>query len=102
MSKIAIIRTGSKQYLVKEGDVIRVEKLAGDVGSKVSLETLFRADADKAESVEAGALGTAIQAEVLEHGMGKKIEVVKYKAKSRYTRRTGHRQAFTKLRIQSI
>ena len=98
---IAVIKTGGKQYLVEEGDVISVEKLEIEAGKTLQLETLMKADGDKLE-LGTPALSGMVSAEVVEHGRGKKIEIVKYKAKSRYTRRTGHRQAFTKIKITKI
>lgn len=98
---IAVIHTGGKQYLVKQGDVVKIEKLDAKVGDKVMFETLMSAEG---ETVNLGtpSLGQKVTAEVLEQGRDAKIEVVKYKAKSRYTRRTGHRQSFTKVKISQI
>lgn len=98
---IAVIKTGGKQYLVEEGDVISVEKLEVEDGKSFQVETLLKVDGEKLE-LGAPALSSTVTAEVVSHGLGKKIEVVKYKAKSRYTRRTGHRQAFTKIKIVKI
>ncbi len=98
---IAVIKTGGKQYLVEEGDVISVEKLDVETGKTLQLETLMTADGDKLE-LGAPALSAMVSAEIMAHGRDKKIEVVKYKAKSRYTRRVGHRQAFTKIKITKI
>ncbi len=98
---IAVIKTGGKQYLVEEGDVISVEKLDVEQGKSLQLETLLKSEGEKLE-LGAPTLSAQVSAEVVAHGLGKKIEVVKYKAKSRYTRRTGHRQAFTKIKITKI
>lgn len=98
---IAVIKTGGKQYLVEEGDVISVEKLDVEAGKSLQLETLLKAEG---ENLELGTpvLSTKVTAEVVSHGRAEKIEVVKYKAKSRYTRRVGHRQDFTKIKITKI
>ena len=98
---IAVIKTGGKQYLVEEGDVLSVEKLDGEPGKTLSLETLLTAEGEKI-TLGTPALSSQVSAEIVAHGLGKKIEVVKYKAKSRYTRRTGHRQLFTKIKITKI
>jgi large subunit ribosomal protein L21 len=98
---IAVIKTGGKQYLVKEGDVLKVEKLPVDQGAKISLEVLLTADGDTL-NVGKPLLSQTIEAEVVEQGRADKIEVVKYKAKSRYTRRRGHRQTYTKIKITKI
>lgn len=98
---IAVIKTGGKQYLVQEGDVVTIEKLQAEPGQTVEFDVLLKAEG---EDVKVGAptLPGKINGEVVAHGRAKKIEVVKYKAKSRYTRRTGHRQLFTKVKIGKI
>ena len=101
---IAIIKTGGKQYKVTEGQELKVEKLLDEVGQTIKLEPLLVAD-DAGENVEVGAplvAGKSVEAEVVEHGQGKKVTIVKFKAKTRYRRKVGHRQPFTKLKITSI
>jgi large subunit ribosomal protein L21 len=100
---IAVIKTGGKQYIVKEGDVLKIEKLDVAPGAKVSFDVLLTALPDGL-SVTVGTplLDKKVEAEVLEQGRGDKISVVKYKAKSRYRRRVGHRQAFTKVKISKV
>ena len=105
MSKIAIIKTGGKQYKVKEGQTLKVEKLPGKAGDKVKLETLLVADSDGAIAIkELGkpSLGEKVTAAIVETAKDKKIPVVKYKAKTRYKRNIGHRQMFTKVKIEKI
>jgi large subunit ribosomal protein L21 len=97
----AVIKTGGKQYLVQEGELLKVEKLDANVGDKVDFEMLLKADGEKVD-VGAPTLSAKVSAEVVEQGRNAKIEVVKYKAKSRYTRRVGHRQHFTKVKITKI
>jgi large subunit ribosomal protein L21 len=103
MSKIAVIKTGGKQYKVTEGQALSVEKLNQELGAKVKLETLMVADAD-AKNIDWGApsLGERVEAKVLEHGKGDKVSVVKFKNKVRYQKNVGHRQPFTKLEITGI
>jgi len=100
---IAVIKTGGKQYVVKEGDVLSIEKIDAAEGAKVSFDVLLMAEADGSK-VEIGEpmLSGKVDAEVVENGRAKKIEVVKYKAKSRYRRRVGHRQPYTKVKINKI
>lgn len=98
---IAVIKTGGKQYLVKEGDVISIEKLEAKLGEVVQFEVLMTADGDKVVAGTPMLTGMA-SGEVVAHGRAKKVEVVKYKAKSRYTRRVGHRQCFTKVKITKV
>ncbi len=100
---IAVIQTGGKQYVVKEGDVLTVEKLEAEAGAKVSFPVLLMAEADGSKmDVGAPTLSKTVDGEVVSHGRAAKIEVVKYKAKSRYRRRVGHRQPFTKVKIGKI
>ncbi len=101
----AVIQTGGKQYLVKEGDSLRVEKISDDlkVGDAVSFDKVLLLSDEKETQVGTPHLaGTAVSATITEAGRGKKIEVVKYKAKSRYFKLRGHRQPYMKVRIASI
>lgn len=106
MATIAIVQTGGKQYKVKEGDVITVEKLdeLGNAGKKVKLNTLLIADSESGEIKELGApsLGEKVTAEVLDSAKDKKITVIKYKNKTRYRRKLGHRQQYSKIKIEKI
>src|SRR5204863_370331 len=92
----AIIETGGKQYLVKTGDKIQIEKLAGEAGSEISFDKVLYSDGTVGKPYIAGAAVTAI---VIKQGRSKKIEVLKYKAKSKYRRKIGHRQHFTEIKI---
>lgn len=104
MSKMAVIKTGGKQYLVKEGDVLSVEKLDGKTeGAKVSFDEVLLIDDEKETKMGEPALrGVKVSAEVIEAGRAKKVTVIRYKAKSRYFKKRGHRQPFTKVKIASI
>ena len=100
----AVIATGGKQYVVKEGQTLNVEKLEKEAGSSVDLEVLMVTDED-GKDVKVGTpnvSGAKVTAKVLEQGRAAKIRIVKYKPKSRYTRVNGHRQPFTKLSIEKI
>lgn len=100
----AVIATGGKQYLVKEGQTLNVEKLEKEAGSTIDLEVLMVAD-EGGKDVKVGTpnvAGAKVTAKVVEQGRAKKIRIVKYKPKSRYTRVNGHRQPFTKLSIEKI
>ena len=99
----AIIKTGGKQYRVAEGDVITIEKLEAAPNESVTFEEVLTVVNDGDVKVGAPLVnGAKVTGTVLEHGKGKKILVFKYKAKSNYRRRQGHRQPFTKVRIESI
>lgn len=95
---IAVIKTGGKQYLVKEGQIVTVEKLPGaEKDGSVEFETLLVDDGSET-NLKAGKVSGTVVAE----GRAKKIVVVKYKAKSRYYKKRGHRQPFTKIKVGKI
>ena len=101
MAKIAVIKTGGKQYKVQEGETVKVEKLAAENGTKVKLDTLLIADGDKLELGQPS-LGEKVEAEVIDTAKGKKVTVVKYKSKTRYKKTVGHRQLHTSLKVLKI
>src|SRR5207248_3437849 len=100
----AIVETGGKQYRVKPGDTIAVERIAGEPGEVLDLgRVLLVADnGDETRIGAPGVEGAIVRAEVVEHARGEKIIVFRYKSKVRYRRKTGHRQALTRLRITDI
>lgn len=103
MDKIAIIKTGGKQYKVKQGQIIRIEKLDVEVGKNVKFETLMTADSDAKEVIIGKpTLGEKVEGKVIEQGRNEKVNVVKFKNKTRYKKSVGHRQLFTKVEIVSI
>ena len=97
----AIVKTGGKQYKVEQGTIFKVEKLNAKVGSQVELETLLVCDGDNL-SVAADAAKVKVVATVLEHGKGEKINIFTYKPKKNIRHRQGHRQPYTKLKVESI
>ena len=99
----AVIETGGKQYRVAPGDTLDVEYLASQPGTQISIDRVLLVGGD--ESVTVGTptvAGASVTAEVVKHDRGDKIIVFKYKNKVRSRRKTGHRQAFTRLHIQDI
>src|SRR5438128_12357967 len=101
----AIVETGGKQYRVKPGDTIAVERIAGEPGEVLDLGRvlLVAGNGDAAARIGSpGVEGAVVRAEVVEHARGEKIVVFRYKSKVRYRRKTGHRQALTRLRITDI
>ncbi|MCL2015824.1 MAG: 50S ribosomal protein L21 [Defluviitaleaceae bacterium] len=99
----AIIETGGKQYKVKTGDVITVEKLAVQVGTTHTFDKVL--SCGDGENIKFGTpyvAGATVAASVLGDGKAKKIVVYKYKPKKNYHRKIGHRQPFTKLKIDTI
>ena len=99
----AIIKTGGKQYLVHEGDVIRVEKLDVEEGSEVTFDEVLAINDDESLRVGTPILeGSKVEARVIKHGKGKKITVFKYKPKKNYRKKQGHRQPYTQVQISKI
>src|SRR5438874_13825979 len=99
----AVIRSGGKQYRVWPGQTIRLEKVAGDPGSKVQLGEVLLVENDGNLQSGFPLLANAmVEATVLEHDRSKKVIVFKKKRKKQYRRTRGHRQDFTAVRIESI
>lgn len=97
----AIIATGGKQYKVSEGDVVKVEKLDAEVGSTVDFDTVL-AVSDGTLKVGGDVAKATVSATVLDQGRGKKVIVYKYKRKTGYHKKNGHRQAYTAVKIDKI
>ncbi len=97
----AIIATGGKQYKVSEGDVIKVEKLDVEPGNTVTFDQVI-AVSDKALKVGADVASASVTATVMEQGRARKVIVYKYKRKTGYHKKNGHRQAYTQVKIDKI
>jgi len=100
----AVIKTGGKQYVVSKGLRLQIEKLPGvNVGDEVVFEEVLMVDNGSDTTIGTPTIkGAKVKATVLELGKAPKVDVVKYKAKSRYYKRRGHRQPFVKVKIDSI
>lgn len=98
----AIIKTGGKQYCVEEGKVITIEKLDVEAGAEVAFAEVLLVSGDSVKIGQPTVAGAKVTGKVLEQGKGAKIRIFKYKAKSNYRRRQGHRQPFTKVQIEKI
>ena len=99
----AIIETGGKQYQVEEGQSIFVEKLNVEEGSKVSFDKVLLVSKDGDIKVGSPLVeGAKVEGTVKRHGRGKKVIIFKFKAKKNYRKKKGHRQPFTKVKIESI
>ena len=98
----AIVRTGGKQYRVSEGDVIEVEKLDVGLGDTVTMPALLLVDGDSVTSDNGALADVTVQGEVVAHTKGPKIRIVKFKNKSRYHKRQGHRQKHTQVKVTGI
>jgi|SRR5680860_212783 len=102
---IAVIKTGGKQYKVSPKDKIRVEKLEGAEGEKIVFDQVLLISSEDAKDVNFGAPvieNAKVEATILHQARGKKVEIVKHKAKKRYNVKRGHRQYYTEVEILSI
>lgn len=105
MQEFAVIQTGGKQYQISTGDVLKIEKLAGDfkVGDRVVFDKVLLVDNGKDTTIGTPFIAGAKVIGVIEEiGRDKKVLVVKYKQKSRYLKRNGHRQPYFKVKITSL
>ena len=99
----AVIKTGGKQYRVEPGKTYQFEKLDGEPGSKIELsEVLMCAQNGKVQVGAPFIKGSKVVAEIVRHGRGDKITVIKFKRRKKYRRKQGHRQDFTELKINAI
>ena len=97
----AIIATGGKQYKVSEGDVIRVEKLDVEAGNSVTFDQVI-AVSDNGLKVGEAVANASVSATVMDQGKARKVIVYKYKRKTGYHKKNGHRQAYTQVKIEKI
>src|ERR1700722_4402712 len=105
MEKIAIIETGGKQHLVTEGSVHLVEKLKGthEAGSKITFDKVLLIDDGSTTKVGAPYIeGAQVSAELVAEGRHKKVVVLRYRQKSRYNKKKGHRQPYAKVKITAL
>ena len=99
----AIIASGGKQYRVKEGDLLRLEKIDGDVGASVSFsQVLMVSDGEAVQLGQPVLEGASVQAHIVEQDKAKKIVVFKFKRRKRYRKKQGHRQPYTAVQIDRI
>ncbi|WP_086479788.1 50S ribosomal protein L21 [Oceanospirillum sanctuarii] len=99
----AVIKTGGKQYRVKEGDVLKIEKLELETGSAVDFDQVLLVA--NGEDVKVGAPvveGAKVSAEVVSHGRGDKVKIIKFRRRKHSMKRQGHRQWFTEVKITGI
>ncbi|HMA85290.1 MAG TPA: 50S ribosomal protein L21 [Desulfosalsimonadaceae bacterium] len=99
----AVIATGGKQYRVKEGEVLRIEKMPGNVGESLAFDkVLLLSDGNELTIGEPTVPNASVNARIVEQGKGKKVLVFKYKRRKRSRSKQGHRQPFTAVQIDSI
>ncbi len=99
----AVLSTGGKQYKVEEGDVVRIEKISGEVGTPVSFDKVLMLS--NGENVQVGTPlleGISVNGHIVEQDKARKILVFKYKRRKRYRRKQGHRQPYTAVKIDRI
>jgi large subunit ribosomal protein L21 len=100
---LAVIKTGGKQYLVKKGDKIKIEKLEGKEGSEINFTEVLLLQKDKKVEIGKPFLKDAkVVAKILKQGKGEKVIIFKYKPKKRYKKKAGHRQPYTEIEIKDI
>ncbi|MES2315339.1 MAG: 50S ribosomal protein L21 [Patescibacteria group bacterium] len=103
--EFAVIQTGGKQYKVSQGSLVSIEKIIGEykAGDKIAFDKVLLVDDGKDTTIGTPYIkGASVAAEIVEIGRSRKVMVIKYKQKSRYLRRNGHRQPFFKVKITSI
>jgi large subunit ribosomal protein L21 len=98
----AVIQTGGKQYRVAQGDRLRVEKLAGDVGAAVTFDKVLLVGGDSVKVGTPLVAGAKVSAEIVAQGRDKKVIVFKFRRRKNYRRKQGHRQPFTELKITGV
>jgi large subunit ribosomal protein L21 len=99
----AVVATGGKQYRVEAGEILRVEKLAGEVGADVAFErVLMLTDGETVRIGQPFVEGASVKGHIVEQGKNKKVLVFKFKRRKRYRRKQGHRQLFTAVKIDTI
>ncbi|QHS08759.1 50S ribosomal protein L21 [Sinimarinibacterium sp. NLF-5-8] len=99
----AVIKTGGKQYKVAAGELLKVETLVAEVGNTVSFdEVLMVADGDQIKVGAPVVAGATVTAEVVAHGRGDKIRIIKHRRRKHYHKEQGHRQNFTQVKITAI
>ncbi len=98
----AVIDSGGKQVTVREGDLVRVERIPGAPGDQVTLDRVLLVGDGETRVGAPTVEGASVLARVVRHARARKVIVMKYKAKAHYRRKTGHRQGFTELRIERI
>jgi len=99
----AVVSTGGKQYRIQEGDILRVEKIPGEVGTPITFENvLLYSDGEKMSIGQPVLENISVNGHIVEQGKAKKIIVFKYKRRKRFRRKQGHRQQFTAVKIDKI
>ena len=98
----AVIRTGGKQYRVSEGDLLRIEKLEGAAGDKVSFNEVLFLGGESPRFGSPFIEGAKVSGEIVSQGRGEKIIIFKFKRRKKYRRKAGHRQSYTAVKITEV
>ena len=99
----AVIKTGGKQYRVNQGDMLKIEKIAGDVGANVVLDQILTVvDGDNVTIGSPIVRGASVTATVVSHGRHDKVRIFKMRRRKHYRKSQGHRQSFTEIQIDKI
>lgn len=99
----AVIKTGGKQYRVKEGDILKVERLKGNPGDKVTLNDVLLVKKENSALIGSPKIANAqVEAKILEQDRNKKIVVFKYTRRKGFAKKRGHRQSYSKIKIEKI
>ena len=99
----AVIKTGGKQYRVEQGDTLALERLDGDTGTQFSFDEVLLLGSDDVTTIGRPLVqGASVKATIIEQGRAKKIIVFKFRRRKNYKRKKGHRQYFTRVRIDAI
>ncbi len=99
----AVIKTGGKQYRVAQGETLKIETVAGDVGSEIVLDkVLMIADGEKLNVGKPLVSGASVQATIVSHGRADKVKIFKMRRRKHYQKHQGHRQNYTEIRIDGI
>jgi large subunit ribosomal protein L21 len=98
----AVIRTGGKQYRISAGDIVRVEKLAGNPGDKITFDDVLFVGGDSPKFGNPTVAGAKVSAEIVAQDRGEKLIVYKFRKRKKYRRKAGHRQYFTAVKITEV
>lgn len=98
----AVIRSGGKQFRVSEGDVVRVPSLPGNPGDSIKFDDVLLLQAEALKIGKPAVDGAAVEGEIVQHGLGEKLIVFKFRRRKRSRRKAGHRQKFTAVRITGV
>jgi len=98
----AIVRSGGRQHKVEVGDVLEIDKMTGEIGTTVNLQPLLLVDGDAVTSAADALSSVSVTAEVVGASKGPKIRILKFKNKTGYRKRQGHRQHYTQVKVTEI